>query len=611
MQQPEITLDELGLTTKGPSQTQEVSTPKRTPTVPSRPTAPVRAAVTAKKTPIAKQPPKTPIFSTTKKTPVTRPVKKVLSPPRRHAVVQQPRREIVEDSSTQENVEEQYEEAISKARQSKSITHVYGSTYTNKAEVMCSKILSQYPNEKILLVCPSSEEASRIHNNTKKERKISSGLITSKSSSYDFNTNSIICTDSTNARAFVNNMKTNKKTSKEDLAWVIINAFDYEDANATIVCGLLSDFDCSVMVMSISVSSYIPDGDYTDLRTQIPLPSVTIKYIDLNEMNRIKSVATVYTQLYSKSTDKSSNDKVVSVGINPYYNKNTKAIIDNTYISERGGTQLKHDIIADCISEGVVYRVCSINDHYGLRSHKPLEINTKALKGDALKYFTSHNATDLERKAMKDIKSFNFQRQGSLFYVRYVATRGKGCTARDHYCAGLVANLISMKLDSFASETLSDEAKQNLFTPFLGRNDIETLTNVWSSILLTCEDNLYYKWNTRNNSFVDWCKIWGFDVTVMGTLWSNMSILAHNSPNLTFKDFKDITTKELNLISKVLVTVLDPLPRNSKVSTIKDKFGEQDLVGAYELMKGNSYSLIIKSTKFVEGNIGSEDFNDL
>jgi hypothetical protein len=171
------------------------------------------------------------------------------------------------------------------------------------------------------------------------------------------------------------------------------------------------------------------------------------------------------------------------------------------------------------------------------------------------------------------------------YLFRSLKLHGK-LMSRDHYVAIMIACLIDDDPRTYIYQDV-----ETTFKPFLGRNDLETLINMWQNLLIAL--NFKIQVNYRSN-LDQWCKIYKFKYDSMDQLIKSVNdcITIVNAHIYKTKESKESTkadkefnpigaaelsmsTEELNLAIQTIHDIYIDVIMTTK---IVDKKGEQKVV---------------------------------
>jgi hypothetical protein len=348
---------------------------------------------------------------------------------------------------------------------------------------------------------------------------------------------------------------------------IFVCSWDAYDPNAYIIANIIYNNNlnnCMLALLSTSRWCHLPLLHVP--QTECPKDSVRIQYFDNRDTittytNRIKQPAVLYGSM------KGVTNSLVTHATRPAY-YDCKYIFD-TLTDEKGKpiSKFLSDIRADSIQEGTVIRCVTEERFNELRDNDKIT-NFKGLD-DAIIYLL-HNKLDpttyLGKNHPKDeitnvldmIKDLNLEKGDpgriitlqlgaipGVFYLKWLRTieSHKAKNDRDVYIAGLIACLIGNRPTDYAPLTSYEK--------FAGRNDIETMCNMWSSLILS-HSGPFWLWKNSDSLINMWCNVNGFYDVPIKRLVNKMKKMCLNlegKPNL----FHDIKTAELNKAIGILV----------------------------------------------------------
>lgn len=617
MSQP-LTLADLGLTTAGPrtrespsvSKTIERVTPKQASTGP-------RPAF-SKKQPYASRV----RASATTAAPKT---KKIMKADRPYVPKPEPEPEPEYPEFTQANVEDAYDDAIVKAQQYK-VSHIYGIDSTLRTMNMMRAINREYP-EDLVLVCFASNSTHIPSTATD-----SIGLYPKK---YNLDSNSCIVSDTVKAKNLL--LELAKEGGDRIPSWVIIDSWTYNDIHAHLVYAVIKQFnlDCRVIFSSVTYATPLPETLESTQQTWIPHPGHMVKYIPK------AMLGITLSRLDGKSALFTSKDNLGSLNLNTSVFNSPKfavggakyeAVIDDLFEPRSiASTQRAHDFIDNCVGEGIVYRVCASQEvvdkltpflevRWDENEHR---IASAFLVGAGMgieevlpgtgKIYTDKvnqlmNKFDISKKQLSIAKSLGILPGGpTVMYFKQPVD-----TVRGAYISALVCALSSITINGVALK------KYDPLRKFAGRNDIETLANMWQSLLLADVSKPFFEWPSHHKAVDSWCKENSFIADPAMKLLEIMTNIAKSSKKDAIVEFitaRNITSEELSLVSSYMSANLFKARANGKpMSYIPHKVDthSRGLRVPYESKDMPRLTLVGASEeKYITYVLPVEDFSDI
>lgn len=346
-------------------------------------------------------------------------------------------------------------------------------------------------------------------------------------------------------------------------SWVMIDSWDQHDDNAYVVANLARKHtQASVTLLSCSKWAPLPYNDSV---------VVELPHLEIEIVYHTKPLATVAPTsgepfehvFYGPDSAVGPLRGKVEVHSDPIYRERATVIYD-TLKSGRGSKPIsKHtsDVRADTIRQGVVYRLGSRAEFDALRARDPVRAGDYLDEAvlylqrsgvDPLEAFgpnypaedvkrasAMYSETKLNDDALDKIVSLRMGVSSGLFYVNW--TQKRGGSSRSRYIGGLIAALIEHAPSTYAS--------LDAYTEFVGRNDIETLCNMWSSLILSRSD-AFWSWE-REGPILNWCKVHDFNRDAILRLVVNMKRVCLGMQG-ELGLFDKIKTDELVLASELL-----------------------------------------------------------
>lgn len=560
-------LDELGLSTAGP-RTREVARP--TPVATAKPTPPVRVvkpSVTKPAAPVrvvkpAVTKPATPARAV-KPAPTAEPVKilpkKRVASPKPAKVEKLP--EPVE-LITQEDVYKAYERAVSNASQNFA-SHVYGADSTGKTKHLV-ELLRKEDESSLILVC----YPPRSRNIPLSRPSGVEGVYSLKVKEYNLDTDRVIYADTTSAKNLV------LECHNRDLrmpTWIVVDSWN-GDIDSHVICTLpfaLSQGNApgsAVIICSLSLHSHIPPIRGND-REEIPSVGRQIVYINDDQVALTLSRAQGKVALFtSEERVKKYTREGLSVFTSAPRITDTATydvVVDDLYRKKDSyNTLLSHDVIANTVTAGTVYRVSTQEDALALPAHMKPTWPARDL-GEASKFLTaagieadkflstvgSERINYIQRAfkergiEQKDVKAVNRYKLSPSA----VALFCKHPDARKNTRAGYVVRLVCCVM------SLDVKQRSNELTEFAGRNDLDTLINMWQSLALADYTKPFHKWVAESVLADKW---FNSHYSLKEAAWQLLETMSSMAKGIgiysTSKAPVDVTSKELTTISKYL-----------------------------------------------------------
>lgn len=346
-------------------------------------------------------------------------------------------------------------------------------------------------------------------------------------------------------------------------SWVMIESWDQHDDNAYVVANLARKHtNASITLLSCSKWAPLPYSD--SVVVELPRPGIEIVY----HTKPLASIAPVGGEpwehvLYGPDSAVGALRGKVEVHSDPIYRERATVVYDTLKTGRGGRPVSKHtaDVRADTLRQGVVYRLTSVTEFDALRARDPVRagdfldeavLYLQRCGVDPLEAFgpnypsedvkramISFDGTKLNNDDLDKIVSLRMGVPSGLFYVSWTRRQGNG--SRSRYIGGLIAALIEHAPSTYAS--------LGSYTEFIGRNDIETLCNVWSSLILSRSDP-FWSWE-REGPVLNWCKVHDFNKDAILRLVANMKRVCLGMKG-ELGLFDKIKTDELVLASEVL-----------------------------------------------------------
>lgn len=346
--------------------------------------------------------------------------------------------------------------------------------------------------------------------------------------------------------------------------WVILDSLEEYDVNAYVVAALVRKYtQASITLVSASERAPLPYED--SVKVYCPNPSHKIVYTG-KYPTQVVSESTLPIVQYGPDKKQSERSNVTVFAHVSYKLYRQGDILIDTLKDLRGKPISKHmaDKRSDTLHSGTVYRLSTEEQYDKLRARDavtgdgnleeavlhllqekldPMEILGNTHPHDRLKeavallsgtgYVTEE---DLDR-----ISSLRMGVMSGLFYVtwrRLAHSNGfvrENNRERERYIPGLIAALVEHPPAHYAP-------LEN-YRQFVGRNDIETLCNMWSSLLLTRPPPF---WKAKRDGAIHvWCKEHGFVYVSIAGLIENMKRVCLGMEGELFL-FDKIKTHELN-----------------------------------------------------------------
>jgi hypothetical protein len=380
-----------------------------------------------------------------------------------------------------------------------------------------------------------------------------------KKAQYNLETNSVIYCTTGKMRNIA--MKLLKSDQASRIGAIFICSWDVYDPNAYIISNIVYNnnlSDCILALLSTSRWCHLPLLHLP--QTECPKEDLRIQYFDSRDTittytNRIKKKAILYGSM------KGVTNVLVTHAIRPAY-YDCEYVFD-TLTDEKGKpiSKFLSDIRADSITKGTVIR-CITEEQYNALRNRDEITNFKGLddaiiyllhnKLDPTVYLGPNHPKDEIKTIIDMIKNLKIDKPGDLgriitlqlgalpgvFYIRWLRTinSSKPQTERDVYIPGLIACLIGNRP--------SDYAPLTSYQKFAGRNDIETMCKMWSSLILS-HSGPFWIWKNPDSLINMWCKINNFYDVPVKRLFNKVKRMCLNfegKSNL----FNDIKTPELN-----------------------------------------------------------------
>lgn len=368
------------------------------------------------------------------------------------------------------------------------------------------------------------------------------------------------------------------------IGWVMIRSWEEYDANAYVVANLVRKYcpDSSIILLGYSEWSYLPYDD--SVAVPVPLPQVRVEYVkkiallphatDHPEM-LLKLPRTIF---YGPEGSLGNLRGKVRRLPEPIVVPDAEAVID-TLKSNKSKPISKHtaDIRADSIQEGIVYRLSTEEEFNALRSRDPIKTDSslqeaivhlrrsgidplsmlgpKHPQDEVKRIEASLGTADLSNSDLDKIVSLRLGIAPGIFYVSWTGRFGSG--ERNRYIPGLIASLIKRPPSALAP--------LESYKKFAGRNDIETLCNVWSSLLLSHSGEFWSWKGTRH--VARWCEANGFHLAAITELLADMTRVCLGMKGDVHL-FGNIRTHELNAATDIFIQIED---RRSKSSVPKNR----------------------------------------
>ncbi len=459
-----------------------------------------------------------------------------------------------------------------------SYSHIYGPSATQRTLHLADVIIHQSDDVKLIFVCFRRKASAIYLYESKKGNKLY-GLATGDCESYDLTLNKVIY--STTAK-FRNILADNPPHLLDRLHWVFIDSWDNYDINSYVITGLIRQHNRGSVKTHIV---FLSTSKYTEI-SSVDIPSFEIP----NEDVEIKT-----TKLNADSLINDLNDTAIYYGFKPpgRYNDNS-LVTEVTYLSTSEHahvvidslhnnrsipiTKVIADLRADSIMSGTVYRMINKKTYESLKNNTPIT-NYVGLqqavvflmwKNISLKVLPIKYDPEVEA-IVKDLEGFTLAELGRMAGLGIGVLANKfrtkwlnkiGFTNRDKYISSIVTCLIDDIPETYGP--------LDSYFPFIGRNDIETMFNMWNN-LISSTDVPFYEWNDRRGIVGKWSRANNFNPDKISELVkkaSNLFTLAER-PNW-IELFSSISTKELNNVTLLLKEIIDPvMPRAEHITQTK------------------------------------------
>ncbi|CAH6419596.1 Hypothetical protein POVR2_LOCUS102 [uncultured virus] len=346
--------------------------------------------------------------------------------------------------------------------------------------------------------------------------------------------------------------------------WIIIESWDKYDANAYAVAGLARQHTTApITLVSYSKWSHLPYNDSTSVFEANK--DIDVSYVKTS-ISSLASTISEESMYYGREGDFAPL-RVRGGVYQPTLAYNSKIhIVVDTLRDTKGRPISKHtsDMRLGSISSGLVYRLGTEAEFAALKDRDPLRVDSsldeavirlKHADLDVYSVLGNNHPQDEIKKilatieksglANKDLDTVIRLRMGISSGLFYVSWTGRGRTSeRDRYIAGLIGALIEHPPTYYAPIAA--------FKPFVGRNDIETLCNVWASLILS-HSGPFWSWK-REAHISFWCKDNGFNLPAIQKLITNMKRVCLGMKG-DIGLFDNIKTQELNIATEVLVEI--------------------------------------------------------
>jgi hypothetical protein len=457
----------------------------------------------------------------------------------------------------------------------KYINHMYGYSSTNKTKKMCDYIWNANQAGVIFVCFKSKAEVWAIYSGN--ENNIFVGMIAGQDNDYDLAVNKIIFCTTAKCRNLLIDMKQHDDIGR--ITWILIDSWDKYDANAYAVYGLSQYYKMNVQIMFISVSPYCHLPIASDAPYGVQHPQIIEEYIEVAPL-KLATEVKVTTVLYGPYME--SPNSRVHIADYPEHAPNARVVIDSL-LDYQGKPITKHQsyLRANSIDEGLIYRCKSLSNFEKLSNNYPL---TRMHGFDSVAIYLLAHGIELEpifpanhQKAIKNILALAEEKQLEKVHLKFIAYTGLelqpsiflhdwmsqvASTPRNNYVGCLVACLINLAPTTYGP--------RESFTQYVGRNDIETMCNMWAN-LMNVSNTAVYKLEGRVKGFVaNWCRSNNFYTNAILDLCQKVDHLLDKFPVrepavVTKKGerprrprkpyFKRISTIEFNVITVLLAGI--------------------------------------------------------
>jgi hypothetical protein len=288
-----------------------------------------------------------------------------------------------------------------------------------------------------------------------------------------------------------------------------------------------------------------------------------------------------------------------------------EVVVDNLFNwKSTRNTKFFHDNLAD-IPSGIVYRVCTLDEFDSLKNNAGVTHSKATATVSKASSLLTRNGITVARS--KELDTHHFTTEAKVVFENLLKSGLKLIKSKIRlmYASALVCTLISFSPDDYTDNL-------DRFEPFWGRNAVETLTNMWSSLIGV--SRYYYATDIvyDDERVKSWCKTWGMNETTIRHLINSMRVFSiEASQSLKMKDFEfdvsDLTTHELNVVTGIATKSLNPVKSKKKWQKkhTPSKLPE-DLDNAVQLgVFKYTPSWVVSNRVFSTYKLPEEDFSDL
>jgi hypothetical protein len=448
------------------------------------------------------------------------------------------------------------------------VSHVYGPVSCDKG-LELSNYISSVEGDSIIFLCyrtkaeaKKSFDASNSLKFAKGKKYLVAGNLTEIRNGIYF------CTTSRMVKILLD---LDDKGYVNELNYVLVESFDIYDINALVISSILRNSQPCLVLLSCSMWSNLAQKNIENI--EFPCDNLEILYTKESPAQIAKKI-NPKSKIIIFGSPKGIVNSNVFVPRGRVYSSDTNIVIDQMHCKSKMCTKHMSDIRANSIDFGKVYRCITKTEFMKLEDNTP-ENTLLGLDGSILyllsrgrdpdeifnnEYFPQVYRDRLaetktiikkfikEDKKDKTIKKIVSMKLGLKAGMVKIKIDSKFKTDRYLYLSSLASAFINNRPNSYGSK--------ESYQPFAGRNDLETMFNVWQSLILESEE-AFYLWKDEENIIRKWCKTNMFNVDQMISLFQLIKLNIAKLTNRRLSDdiVADVSTEELNNIKREIIKI--------------------------------------------------------
>lgn len=451
-------------------------------------------------------------------------------------------------------------------------SHLFGKTATRKTIALVREITKREEPCGLYLFCfRTKADMEKAHENAAstdsglnpRYQKATAGEISSSEvSPYVFCTPNKLCT-----------LLVRLGDDISTVAWIVIDGWDRYNPNEFAAFGLIRMYrgDNKFRLVLASVSQYAELPVFKAAvpwrRMGVPSPSIRVEYTTEHPGNVASNSATPgKTVIFYPGADAPPFKGNILFDSFPFRDTDASVVVDS--VKDRSGRPItKHvaELRADSIDSGLVKRCIRETAFQALRENTPpryrkgldrtivyltslnVSVNTLFPKdhgGDVQAIIRMMNTYGVNPKTARYIIWSKLGLQAGMFFQFWYRSYPVEMRERELYIGCLAACLLDLPPSSYAPAAA--------YAQFKGRNDMETMCNMWDSLTFSVKLGDFNK-----HRVIIWAKSKGFYIDpVIQLVLRFIRIHLSNAPNSQFNEARFlVTTFELNNIESFVTPV--------------------------------------------------------